>query len=51
MPTANAVNTAVTCTRVRSKASWMAGDTAGSPPCTAAMEAVASEPTASTTHR
>ena len=51
VPTANAVNTAVTCTSVRSKASWMAGDTAGSPPCTAASEAVASEPTASTTHR
>ena len=51
VPTANAVKTAVTCTSVRSNASWMAGDTAGSPPCTAASEAVASEPTPSTTQR
>jgi hypothetical protein len=31
--------------------SWIAGLIAGSPPCTAAIAAVASDPTASTTHR
>ncbi len=51
MPTAKAVNTAVTCTSERSKDSWIAGATAGRPPCTAASAAVAADPTPSTTQR
>jgi hypothetical protein len=51
VPTAKAVNTAVTSTSDRSKASCIAGAIAGSPPWTAASAAVAAEPTPSTTHR
>ena len=51
VPMAKAVNTAVTCTSERSKASWIAGAIAGSPPWTAASAAVAPDPTASTTQR
>ena len=51
VPIANAVNTPVTCTSERSKASWIAGAIAGSPPCTADSAAVASDPTARTTQR
>src|SRR5215212_8312462 len=51
VPSAKAVKTAETWTIERSNSRWIAGAIAGRPPCTAASEAVAAEPTPSTTHR
>src|SRR5215211_46700 len=51
VPSANAVNTAVTSTSDSPNACWMTGPSAGRPPWTADSAAVAPAPTASTTQR
>lgn len=51
MPALKAVKSAVTSTTDSANASWNAGPSALSPPCTAAREAVATAPSASTTQR